>query len=188
MLDPSRKKIVDRLRKAMKQAGVSRVRLAADLAVTPQAIHWWLQTGKISRERISAVAAYLNVSAGYLMGDETPSPRPSVAEERACWTNDDELGELSQAEIDLVRAHRQVPTFVHDQIEGVIRGYLDHVAKDVAAFMGPRDLERQRSIEPTLVTKQIAAQSKDLLKATPPRKPKKPDGKKKRGKEGNHND
>lgn len=121
------------------------------------------------------------------MGDE---PRIVQRKQRnqSSRTPASELGELSQAEIDLVNAHRQVPSFVHDQIEGVIRGYLDHVAKDVAAFMGPRDLELQRSIEPKLITEQIKAQSKDLLKATPPRKPKKPTGKRKRGREGNHSD
>lgn len=82
MLETDRKAAAERLRAAMKTAGISNTVLAEAAGVSVQAVTGWLKTGKIARERIPVVAATVQRSVDWLLTGREPA---RIREQRAVY-------------------------------------------------------------------------------------------------------
>lgn len=65
--------IQDRLRAAIKEAGLKPVDVARELDITPQAVNSWFATGAIGKDKLSKLAALTNRSTDwFIQGDTVP--------------------------------------------------------------------------------------------------------------------
>ena len=74
--------IGERIKKLMKDRGVSPQTMAAHCEVTPGAVSNWFSTGRISKPNLAKAAALLHVSADELISDDGEArigwPFPSI--------------------------------------------------------------------------------------------------------------
>lgn len=66
--------LTDRIRQALKDAGISHAEIARRLGVTPQAVNGWFRTGRISKSSLSGIAKETGVSLEYLLGPHQIQP------------------------------------------------------------------------------------------------------------------
>jgi transcriptional regulator with XRE-family HTH domain len=59
-----------RLKKAMREVGITHAELAEAAEVSTQAVDGWLRTGQIARDRLPAVARALNKSIDWLLTEQ----------------------------------------------------------------------------------------------------------------------
>lgn len=70
------------------------------------------------------------------------------------------IPKLTPEEDVLLLAYRHLPLQLKDAIFAIIHSHLDDSIPQVAQFLGRRNPEHQRKIEPKLITKQIISRSK----------------------------
>ena len=77
--DRSRLALADRLRKVIDDSGFSKAAIARTCEVSPQALTGWLNTGRIAKESLAAIASKTNVDLDWLITGDGVSAKPAFS-------------------------------------------------------------------------------------------------------------
>lgn len=148
-----------RLNELVKKAG-SQAALASQLDCTPGFISQLL-TGRrpITEKTARKLERRLKLPHEWMDVFE-PLPLSQLQEPASSYTTrTHELGELTQADIDIVLGYRSLSDEVRTSVWDLIDGYLRRKNPALAAVLGPRNVTHSKRAEARLVTRQIIKQA-----------------------------